>query len=179
MLKAQATGDRQAETMVVPAKFKFTPQTFSSVDMEFSANHAAAKAEIARVFRVPPTILQDFSRAVWRNLEESAQSWLSFGLLPWFEAVEFAFSRALISQQNEDAVFLEHQLGELIRPNTISLYNAGRTATGSSTMTVNEWRRSALNLPPIDGGDELVRQAGQTGAGSETEPEQENSDDEA
>jgi len=167
LIKKQATGDRAGETLVLPGRFKYTPQVFSSVDMQFTENHEAAKNEIARIFRVPPTILQDYSRAVWRNLEESAQSWLAFGLLPWFEAVEFAFSRALIAEDERDDVFLEHQLAELTRPNTLALYNAGRTATGSAVMTANEWRRVALNLPPIEGGDELVRQAGQTGATGE------------
>jgi hypothetical protein len=83
-------------------------------------------------------------------------------LLPWLAAVEFAFTRVLLN--GDESRFLEHQVFELVKPNLVQLSAAGKTATGTSTMTVNEWRRAALNLPPIEGGDELIRQAGQSGA---------------
>ena len=152
---------KSGETLILPAPFKFNQQTFSSVDMQFGEMLAATRNEILKLFRVPPTLAGDYSRAVWRNLEESMASFLSMGILPWCEALEFAFTRVLI---DEDNTFLEPQTADLIRPNTLQLYQAARTATGGAVLTANEARSAFFNLPAIEGGDELIRQAGQTAA---------------
>ncbi|MBH0239131.1 phage portal protein [Methylobrevis albus] len=161
LIQAQSSGDNSGKTIVIPDRFKFSQQTFSSVDMQFVELMSQAKSEIMRAFRVPPTLVGDYSRAVWRNLEESAQNWLSFGLLPWLEALEFAFSRVLIDESEAGEVFLEHQVADLVRPNLAALYSSLKTATGTSFLTPNEARR-AINLPPVEGGDALILQAGQS-----------------
>lgn len=146
-------------TAFIPAPFTFNQQTFSSVDMEFSAMAAVAKAEIARAFRVPGVIVGDYSRATWSNSAEMGQQFLQ-SLLPWLASVEWAMTRCLLG--DDDSRFLEHVTFELTKPNITQLFAAMKTATGSATMTPNEARRIALNLPPIEGGDELVLQAGQS-----------------
>jgi HK97 family phage portal protein len=159
--RKQLSDETSDGTIFVPGPLKWTPQSFSSVDMEFNAQHAAVKVEILKALRVPPVMAQEYGRATWSNSAEMGLLFLQ-SLLPWLAAVEFAFTRVLLN--GDESRFLEHQVFELVKPNLVQLYAAGKTATGTSTMTVNEWRRAALNLPPIEGGDELIRQAGQSGA---------------
>jgi HK97 family phage portal protein len=159
--KAQLRDEDSDGTLFVPGPLNWQQRQFSSVDMEFSAMHAAVKIEILKALRCPPVIAQEYGRATWSNSSEMGLLFLQ-SLLPWLASVEFAFTRVLLN--GDDTRFLEHQVFELVKPNLVQMYAAGKTATGTSTMTVNEWRRAALNLPPIDGGDELVRQAGQSGA---------------
>ena len=153
-------------TVFVPGPLQWTAQQFNSVDLEFTAVHAAVKIEVLKALRCPPVIAQEYGRATWSNSAEMGLLFLQ-SLLPWLASVEFAFTRVLLN--GDDTRFLEHQVFELVKPNLVQMYTAGKTATGTSTMTVNEWRKAALNLPPIEGGDELVRQAGQAGA-TETPP---------
>lgn len=160
-------------TLFIPGDLQWTQQQFSSVDLEFSAMHTAVKTEIAKAFMVPPTRLMDFGRATWSNSAEMGQQFLQ-NLLPWLASVEWAMTRVLLA--NDDTRFLEHVTFELTKPNMIALFNAGRQATGGAVMSVNEWRAIALNAPPLDGGDELIRQAGQTGATDETSPKKDDGD---
>jgi HK97 family phage portal protein len=151
--------DPESGLTFIPAPFEFHAEQFSSVDMEFNAMAGAVRSEVAKAFRVPGVIVGDYSRATWSNSAEMGQQFLQ-SLLPWLASVEFAFSRVLLT--DDDTRFLEHVTFELTKPNVTQLFAAIKTATGTATMTPNEARRIALNLPPIDGGDELVRQAGQS-----------------
>jgi len=155
----------------IPAPVEADLKQFSSVDMQTIEWAAAVRTSIAAAFRVPPVILMDYGRATWSNSAEMGQQFLQ-SLLPWLDSIEFAFSRVLIDDDEKN--FLEHQIFELVKPNVVQLYAAGRSATGGAVITPNEWRRVALNLPPIEGRDEFVRQAGQTGAGDPRNPPDEN-----
>lgn len=153
-------------TIFLPAPFNFEQLTFSSVDLEFNARAATVKNEIAAAYRVPPTAVQDYARATWSNSAEMGQQFLQ-SLLPWLASVEWAFSRVLI----DDDSFLEHQTFELTKPNIVQLFAAIRQAAGGATMTPNEARAIALNLPPIDGGETLIRQAGQSTTADPANPQ--------
>lgn len=50
------------------------------------------------------------------------------------------------------------------------LFEAGSKATGGSTLTANEFREDFLDKPPIDGGDELVKNPGTQEGGTPPGP---------
>jgi HK97 family phage portal protein len=159
--KAAHTGAASGSTAVLPDDVKWEAISLNMVDADALNLRRFGVEEIARGFKVPPVFVGDYSRATWRNLEEASRSLVQFTILPWLEQWQFQYAKTLL---DDDSHFVEFVTDDLLRGDTLSLYNALRTATGGAVMTVNE-ARALRNLPPHPDGDELIRQAGQTAGG--------------
>lgn len=157
-----AGGANSGKTAVLEAGWSFEELQFSSVDLQFMEQRRFVILEIARAFRVPPTLLADLERGTW-NTEQLGTQFVTFGLLPWLQVWEEALSRVLIAPTERDRFFVEFQIADLLRADTVARFGALRQAVGGAWMTRNEARK-VENLPPVDGGDELLLQAGQGGA---------------
>lgn len=155
--------DAAGGTAILQDGAKYSPVALSLVDAQFHALREFAVAEIARIYRVPPPIVGDLGRATWGNSEQMGRQFLTLCILPWLEELQAAYTRALIPPQERGEVFFEFTVDDLIRADTQARASAYRTAVGGSYLTPNE-ARARENLPPVPGGDALVRQAGQTGA---------------
>lgn len=156
-------GGNSGGTLILEDGMKFTPLSFSSVDLQFLELRRFAVQEIGRVFKVPATFIGDLERATWRNVEELSRQFLTFCLLPWLEVWESAISRVVFTPQERTRFFVEFQTADLLRGDTAGRFAAYRNSAGGAWMTPNEVRRLE-NLPPVEGGDELIKQAGQSGA---------------
>jgi len=110
---------------------------------------------------VPETLNGNLDRGVWKNIEELTQVFLDFTLTPWLDVWVSALSRVLLKDNERADFFLEFKIDAIARANLAARYTAYRQASGGSWMTPNEIRQLD-NLPPIDGADELILQAGQT-----------------
>lgn len=77
---------------------EWLPITMTSTDAQFLENRKFQIAEIARAFRVPPSMLFDLDRATWGNTEQMGDEFLTYCLEPWLRALEGALTRALLGQ---------------------------------------------------------------------------------
>jgi HK97 family phage portal protein len=139
------------------------PAPLNLLDQQFLELRRFSVVEIARVFKVSPVLIGDLERAVFKNTAELAQQFLTYTLLPWIEIWIGALTRSLLTPAERNTHFIEFIVEDLLRADIAARFKAFKEATGSSWQTPNETRRLE-QLPPIEGGDELVRQAGQTGA---------------
>ena len=156
-------GENSGRTAILENGLSFQQIALSFVDAQFLELRRFAVEEIARAFRVPAVLINDLERATWRNVEELSRLFFTFTLLPWLETWEGALSRALLTEDERRTLFLEFETGDLLRGDTATRFAAYREASGSSWLTPNEVR-ALENRPPVPGGDELVRQAGQAPA---------------
>lgn len=151
------------KTLILEDGMAWKPVQFSSTDLQFLELRRFAVAEIARTYRVPGTLIGDLERATWRNVEELSRQFLTFTLLPWLDVWQAALSRVLFTPEERPSTFIEFATDDLLRGDIAARFDALQKAVGSPWMTPDE-ARALENRPPITGGDELVRQAGQTSA---------------
>ena len=118
---------------------------------------------------MPGTLIGDLERATWRNVEELARQFLQFTLLPWLEVWQAAFTRTLLKPEERGDFFLEFVVDDLLRADLAARFAAYRNAVGGAWLTPNEARRLD-NRPPVEGGDTLIRQAGQSETGAPESP---------
>ena len=90
----EAEGE-SGKTAILYDGAEFKPVTFASTDAQFLENRKFQILEIARHFRVPPSMIFDLDRATWGNTEQMGREFLTFCLEPWLCALESAFQRAL------------------------------------------------------------------------------------
>ena len=156
-----AGGANSGRTLILEDGMEWEAQQFSSTDAQFLELRRFVTQEIARALKVPGTLIGDLDRATWRNVEELARQFLQFTLLPWLELWESALTRVLLTPEERAVLFVEFMVDDLLRADLAARFAAYRNAVGGSWLTPNEVRRLD-NRPPVDGGDQLIRQAGQT-----------------
>ncbi|WP_242221183.1 phage portal protein [Shinella zoogloeoides] len=156
-------GGNVGRTAIIDDSMDWKAISMTMVEADFLQLRKHAAAEINRAFKVPEVLNGVTDRAVWRNVEELSAIFLETALVPWLDTWQAAYSRCLLTPAERATHFLEFKVDALARANLAARYAAYRQACGGSWMTPDEIRKLD-NLPPIEGGDKLVLQAGQTPA---------------
>lgn len=136
------------KTLVLPPGFKFKPLQFSSVDSQFVQLREFQIDEIARAFRVPPTVIQHLAKATQSNVENLSLEFVKFGLLSWIRLWEGELRRVA-------GVPVTLDLNDLLRADMESRADA-YAKMASAGLSLNEIR-AMEGRPPKDGGDDLLR----------------------
>lgn len=159
------------EPVMLPASFKDSVKSFGLVEMAFAELRRLSVEDVARTYRTPLMIVGDLSRATYSNGETMGRQFLQLCLLPWLESWESGLTRALIDPADREDVELEFVVEDLLRGDTAARFTAYRNATGGAWMAPNE-ARELEGRQPVPGGDELIRQAGQSDAAGTPKPEE-------
>jgi HK97 family phage portal protein len=152
---AAHAGEASGRTAVLEEGGDFTQLTFSSVDLQFMELRTFQIVEVARAFRVPPSLLFEMSRATWSNSEEMNRHFLQFTLLPWLKAWEAAYRRVLLPVDQREGVSIEFITDALLAPTTAARATAYQAFRSAGIMTANEIR-ARENLPALPDGNSLT-----------------------
>jgi hypothetical protein len=142
------THNRHRKPAVLTNGLRWRPITTSAADMELDKAKQFQLGEIARVFRIPPHMIgAPGDTQTYQNVEQAGINFVQFTLLPWLRRLEEAFS-GLLTQPK----YIKFDTQEFLRADTISRFNAHRTAIESGIRSPNEARRIE-GLEPYGGGD--------------------------
>lgn len=144
---------------------KYYPLATSNVDAEFYTNRIEQIREIARAFRIPPTMLWELSRGTWSNTEQMALQFLTLTLRPWLKRWQAAYARVLLSAEDRASLYIEAETKDLLTVDFAAQSTAYSQYVAMRAMTPNEVR-GGLNLPPLPDGDELVNPFTTSGGGA-------------
>jgi len=147
--------DTGGSTAILYDGAEFMPLTFNSTDAQFLENRKFQILEIARAFRVPPSMLFELDRATWSNGEQQGMEFLTYTLEPWLRALEGALRRALLSDEERAGLVIRFDRDDLTRADLSTRSTAINSLIASRTISPNE-ARSWLGLPPRAGGDEFL-----------------------
>lgn len=176
--QAATTGGNAGGTAVLEEGGAFTPLSFNSVDSQFLEIWTLAIVEVARILRVPPVLLMDYSRQTWANAETGGQQFLTYSLAPWLARWEAETTLKLIGPEDRDILFVEHLTDALLRADFATRATAYGQYRSMGAMTANEVR-AGLNLPPRPDGDNLSNPnttPGTTTPAEPTEPKEDEGD---
>jgi HK97 family phage portal protein len=138
---------------VVNRKIKFTPWMMTAKDAQFLESRAFSVQEVARWTGVPATLLMDPGAvSTWgTGVEIQFRGLGRFTLHGWAVRFEQRLSRLLPNPR-----FVEFDFAGLERPTPEQEIELLMKQTGGKPiLTVNE-ARAIRNLPPVEGGDELM-----------------------
>lgn len=142
---------------------KWLQTALTSVDAQFLEQRRYQVEEIARTFRVPPTMLFDLTRGTWSNTEEMRQGFLEQTLRPWLDAWAWAYARVLLTPEERTARFIEFITDDLLSVNPTVRTDIYSKLVAMRAMTPNEVR-AGLNMPAMPGGNVLQNPYTTTGA---------------
>jgi len=136
---------------VLELGMKWHPIGISNDDAQFLESRQFQVVEIARIFRVPPHLIGDLSRATFSNIEHQALEFVQYTMTPWAERWEASIEADLLL--DDEGVEVEFDFANLLRGDAqarSSYYASGIT---NGWLTRNE-ARLAENLPPLEDLDE-------------------------
>ncbi len=148
-------GERSGGTAILDGGAEYFPLTLTSVDAQFLEMRAFQILEIARAFRVPPSMLYELDRATWSNSEQMGREFLVYSLEPWLRALEGALRRALFTPEERAEYRIAFDRDDLTRASLTERATAVSSLIASRVLNPNEGR-GWLDLPPRKGGDEYA-----------------------
>lgn len=136
---------------------QFKPLSISQADAQFMESRRFQLEEIARIYRVPLTLLQDFGRATWNNMEQQQLFFIMFTILPWAKRWEENIKTQIMTpEQRKSGLYVEFQLNNLLRGDAktrAELYASGRQ---NGWLSINDIRKLE-NMNPVEGGDTYLQ----------------------
>lgn len=167
---------RKGGTIIaIPAGHELTPLGVDPDKMQLVAVQEFAVQEVARIFSLPPTFLQDLSRATFTNSEQQDLHLTKHTIKRWCEQIEAELNLKLFGRGSNRIA--EFNLDGLLRGDYKTRMEGNSLAIQSGQLTPNE-ARAQDNREPLDGGDRLYIQGAtvplenQTGAAAPAPQEQ-------
>ena len=139
-------------TMILEEGMKWSQVSLSNKDAQFLETRKFQIAEIARIFRVPPHMIQDLDKATFSNIEHQGIDFVVHTIRPWLVRFEKAIKRDLII--NHRKLFAEFLVDALLRGDFNSRMSGYATAIQNEIFSRNEVREME-NRNPVPGGDEF------------------------
>lgn len=124
----------------------------SSTDAQYLENRRFQNEDIARAFRVPPTMIFDLERGTWGNAEQMGREFLTYCLEPWLRELEGAYGRALLTEDERRNHRILFDRDDLTRADLVSRATAISSFMQTKAINANE-ARAWIDLPPREGGD--------------------------
>lgn len=152
---AQQGADNAGKTPLLWDGTTYRPLTMNSTDAQFLELRKFVIIEIARAFRVPPSMLFELDRATWSNSEQMGKEFLTYSLEPWLQALEGALRRALFSKEERAGYRIVFERDDLTRADIGARATAYSSLIASRVINPNT-ARAWEDLPPYDGGEEYA-----------------------
>lgn len=149
------TGEEAGRPAIFDKGVKYHPLATSNTDAEFFNNRIEQIREIARVFRIPTTMLWELSHGTMANTEQLALQFMQFTMLPWLSRWKAAYARALFSPEDHDEIKVEAEPKAVLSVDFVAQATAYSQFIAMRAMSPNDVRHG-LNLPPHPDGNELA-----------------------
>lgn len=181
---AEATREaarKGGNVLSLPAGHTLEPLGSDPEKMQLVAVQEFAVLEVGRIYSLPPTFLQDLSRATFSNSEQQDLHLVKHTIKRWVEQIEAEMNLKLFGRGSNRIV--EFNLDGLLRGDYKTRMEGNSTAIQTGQLTPNE-ARAMDNREPLGGGDVLLIQGatvpldGHTGATApKPKPESEGDED--
>ncbi len=141
------------QTAVLEEGVKFKPIGMPLSDAQFIETRRFGVEEVARIFRVPNSLINDLSRSTYSNVEQQSLDFTKYSLVPYLRNWESELNRKLLSTKEMSTHFFKFQTKELLRGDADSRADYYRKLFEIGVLSPNEIR-TFEDLNKIKDGDE-------------------------
>lgn len=120
-------------------------------DAQFLETRKHQTTEIARLFNVPPHMIQDLERATFTNIEHQSIDFVVHSLRPWLVNWEQELKRSLLAPAERGTYYAEHLVDALLRGDSHTRAQSLQIQRQNGVINADEWREIE-NLNPIPDG---------------------------
>lgn len=156
--QTQYTGDgaQVGGTPILEDGMEWLSAAMKPVEAEYLGVRKLSREEVAAAYHVPLPMVGILEHATFSNIREQHKQLYQDCLGPWLQMIQQDLTLQLIPDfGNDPDIYVEFNLHEKLRGNFEEQALHLSSAVGGPYMTRNEGR-ARLNLPQIDGGDDLI-----------------------
>jgi len=154
-LDERYTNDNAHRAIIAEGGLTVTPLSIPMDEAQFLESRIFELQEVARIFRVPPHMIGDLSRATFSNVEAQDLSFEKHTIRPWLVRDEQELKRKLFTRSEWGRFYVKHNVDALLRADVKTRFEAYKTAILCGIRTQNECR-ALEDLDPVEGGDRLL-----------------------
>lgn len=144
-----------ARAMILPPGVEVTPLEATYSDAQYTETRVSQLRELARFFNTPSAKLGDISKDSKGTSEQQNLDWYQDSGGPFFEKLERRAEWTLLTHDEREKFRLDINVAEFLRGSVADQTKRVVSFVGGRIMTPNEARKE-FQLPPIEGGDELI-----------------------
>jgi HK97 family phage portal protein len=109
-------------------------------DSQLLESRKYSTEEIARIFNVPPPLIQDYSRNTFTNSSAAGRWFAQFSLAPWVRKLEEAFRASVLTEAERATHRVEFDLSGLLRGDDAQRWQNWSIALDKGVLTPEEVR---------------------------------------
>jgi hypothetical protein len=126
------------------------------VQAQYLETRKLTREEVAAAFHIPLPMVGILDHATFSNIEEQHKNLYQDTLGPWLEMIQQEIGLQLVPDLDDTGkVYVEFNLADKMKGSFEEQASSLQTSVGAPWLTRNE-ARARMNLPQIDGGDDLV-----------------------
>lgn len=144
--------DNAYRTMILQKGWDVQTVGIPPDEAQFLGSREFQTVEIARIYNVPPHMIQHLADATYSNIEHQGLQFVTNTLMPYLVGFEQSITRDLLVGNERQRYFAEFLVDGLQRSDITSRYSAYATAIQNGFMSINE-ARSRENFNPVKDGD--------------------------
>ena len=129
------------ETAILEHGLKYERSTIPPDQAQFILTRKFQVEEVARIFNIPPLLIQAESTTTYNNVEQILIAFAQQTLIPWARKFEMELDRKLIPERERGQYHSKFDMRSLLRGNLASRHDFYATALQHGFMSVNEVRR--------------------------------------
>jgi len=151
-----ASAEQAGGTPVLEDGMTFKPAAQTADELQYVETRKLSREEVAAAYFIPPPMVGILDHATFGNIEEQHKMLYQDTLGPWLQEIQQELELQLLPMfPDADDLYAEFNMLEKLRGSFEEQAQQLQTSVGAPFLTRNE-ARARLNLPRIEGGDELI-----------------------
>ena len=134
---------------------KYQPVTTPNNDAQFIETRKQQVADVARIWRVPLSLLMEADKMSYNNTQQGNKHFLDYTMMPYLIRIEQSFDSCLLTEKERKEYYFQFDVRGLLRGDSTEradYYVKMRTA---GALTANDIR-DLEDYPRVEGADDLL-----------------------
>jgi HK97 family phage portal protein len=148
--------ENSGKTAILEEGMTWKQASFAPEEAEYLTGRKLTREECARAYHIPPPLVGILDHATFSNITEQHKNLYTDVLGPWIASIEEDIKLQILPDfEDQKGIYVEFNIAEKLQGDFETQTNSLQSAVGAPWMTRNEGR-AVMNLPRVEGGDELV-----------------------
>lgn len=149
-------GEKAGGMPLLEDGMKIEPYQFNSKEAQYAETKQLSREDVAAAYHVNPSLIWHTTTQTYASAKDNARALYADCLGPILQMIQQRFNSFLLPMVGADPnTYVEFDLTEKLKGSFEERASILQSAVGGPYMTRNE-ARADNNLPPIEGGDELI-----------------------
>lgn len=149
-------GENAGKMPLLEDGMEIKPYQFNSKEAQYAETKQLSREDVAAAYHVNPSLIWHTTTQTYASAKDNARALYADCLGPIIQMIQQRFNSFLLPMVGADPnTYIEFDLSEKLKGSFEERASILQSAVGGPYMTRNE-ARADNNLPPIEGGDELI-----------------------